>query len=153
MIHCCNFCTSSPNPRSLGRGTMKRNMRKPIPAIMRPGTVKDRPQLCCMGRVKFFRQVISLIVYILHCIYCISSCGICISATWTNAPAMRLPRMFPRLVWLFQKPIIKPLANKMMTNADLDCDDTVSGDILSDVPSVHADLSPVSLLTSPQCQF
>ena len=33
--------------------TMKRNIRNPIPAITRPGTVKDRPQLAWHLTIKF----------------------------------------------------------------------------------------------------
>ena len=39
-----SFPTSSKNPRSCGLGTITRKRRKPTPAIITPGTVKERPQ-------------------------------------------------------------------------------------------------------------
>ena len=59
---------------SSGLGTRKRKRMKPTPAMMAPGTMKDRPQL----------EV-------------------------TKAPAIREPRMLPRLVWEFHRPMMRPL--------------------------------------------
>ena len=63
------FALGSGNPNNSGSGTMKKNVMRPIEAMMMPGTMKDMPQF-----------------------------AFSISSVLTKALAIKVPRMLPTQV-------------------------------------------------------